>query len=176
MPREQKIYDIAESEKICSCCGKKLERIGEDKTEQLNYKPASLYVIKHIRYKYACKHCQESIVTADENTYEPIEKGLAGAGLLSQVIVSKYADHLPLYRMEDIFSRQGVKISRTTMCDWMAKSAEVLDPLYALMKHRVLKSKVIHADDTPVDVQACPELAERERYCLVLCNRQNGIA
>jgi len=153
LPREQKIYDIDESQKICACCGEKLERIGEDKTEQLNYKPASLYVLEHIRYKYACKHCQESIITADKNTYEPIEKGLAGAGLLSQVIVSKYADHCPLYRMEDIFSRSGIKIPRSTMCDWMAKSAEALEPLYNLMKQRVLKSKVIHTDDTPVDVQ-----------------------
>ena len=94
LPREQKYYDIAESEKICSCCGEKLERIDQDVTEQLNYKPASLYVIEHIRYKYACRHCQESIVTADKNTYEPIEKGLAGAGLLSQVIVSKYSGSL----------------------------------------------------------------------------------
>jgi len=153
LPREQKIYDIAESEKVCKCCSEKLERIGEEKTEQLNYKPASLYVIEHIRYKYACKHCQETIITADKNGYEPIEKGLAGAGLLSQVIVSKYADHLPLYRMEDIFSRQGVKIPRSTMCDWMAGSADVLEPLYELMKQRVLKSKIIHTDDTPVGVQ-----------------------
>ena len=153
LPREPKIYDLDESQKFCKCCNEKLERIGEDKTEQLNYKPASLYVIEHIRYKYACKHCQETIITADKNTYEPIEKGLAGAGLLSQVIVSKYADHLPLYRMEDIFSRQGVKIARSTMCDWMAKSAEALAPLYDLMKQKVLKSKVIHTDDTPVDVQ-----------------------
>jgi transposase len=153
LPREQKIYDLEESQKTCSCCGEPLQRIGEDKTEQLNYKPASLYVIEHIRYKYACRSCQETIVTADKDTYEPIEKGLAGAGLLSQVIVSKYSDHCPLYRMEDIFSRHGVKLSRSTMCDWMAKSAAVLQPLYDFMKQRVLQSKVIHTDDTPVQVQ-----------------------
>jgi transposase len=153
LPRVQEIYDIDESQKMCSCCGNQLERIGEDKTEQLNYKPASLYVIEHIRYKYACKHCHESIVTADKNTYEPIEKGLAGAGLLSQVISSKYGDHCPLHRMEDIFSRNGVRIPRSTMCGWMAQSAEILTPLYELMKKRALESKVIHTDDTPVKVQ-----------------------
>jgi len=153
LPRQQKIYDIDESQKICKCCNAKLERIGEEKTEQLNYQPASLYVIEHIRYKYACKHCQGTIVTADKNTYEPIEKGLAGAGLLSQVIVSKYNEHCPLYRMEDIFSRHGVMISRSTMCDWMAQSSEILKPLYDLMKRRILESKVIHTDDTPVKVQ-----------------------
>jgi transposase len=153
LPREQKIYDLEESQKTCSCCGEPLQRIGEDKTEQLNYKPASLYVIEHIRYKYACRSCQETVLTADKDTYEPIEKGLAGAGLLSQVIVSKYGDHCPLYRMEDIFSRHGVKIARSTMCDWMAKSAAVLQPLYDFMKQRVLQSKVIHTDDTPVQVQ-----------------------
>ncbi len=153
--REQNIYDLDESQKICSCCGEQLKRIGEDKNEQLNYNPASLYVIEHIRYKYACsnKDCRQTIVTADKNVYEPIEKGLAGAGLLSQVIVSKYSDHCPLYRMEDIFARHGVSISRSTMCDWMAQSAEILNPLYELMKKRVLGSKVVHTDDTPVKVQ-----------------------
>jgi len=153
LPRQQEIYDLEESEKTCSCCGEQMQRIGENKTEQLNYKPASLYVIEHIRYKYACRHCQETIVTADKDIYEPIEKGLAGAGLLSQVIVSKYADHCTLYRMEDIFRREGVKISRSTMCDWMAQSAGILQPLYDLMKKRTLASKVLHTDDTPVKVQ-----------------------
>ena len=132
-----------------------MQKIGEEKSEQLNYTPASLYVLEHIRYRYGCvnKDCRQTIVTADKDVYEPIEKGLAGAGLLSQVIVSKYGDHCPLYRMEDIFSRHGVKISRSTMCDWMAQSAELLKPLYELMKRRVLASTVVHTDDTPVKVQ-----------------------
>ena len=155
LPRKQKIYDLDESQKICPCCSGQLKKIGEDKSEQLNYTPASLYVLEHIRYKYGCvnKDCQQTVVTADKDTYEPIEKGLAGAGLLSQVIVSKYGDHCPLYRMEDIFSRHGVKIARSTMCDWMAQSAEILKPLYELMKKCVLESKVVHTDDTPVKVQ-----------------------
>ena len=153
LERQQKIYDLDESQKICDCCGEQLKHIGQETSEQLNYKPASLYVIEHIRYKYACQSCQDTIITADRDNYEPIEKGLAAPGLLSQVITSKYGDHLPLYRMEDIFSRNGVKISRSTMCDWMAQSAQVVKPLYDLMKKRVLESKVIHTDDTPVKVQ-----------------------
>ncbi|MGR8999789.1 MAG: IS66 family transposase [Gammaproteobacteria bacterium] len=154
--REQMIYDLDESEKICGCCGEPFKRIGEEKTEQLNYTPASLYVIEHIRYKYGCVNkdcCQQTVVTADKDKYEPIEKGLAGAGLLTQVITSKYGDHCPLYRMEDIFSRHGVKIPRSTMCGWMGQSAEIITPLYNLMKKRVLESKVLHTDDTPVKVQ-----------------------
>jgi transposase len=153
--REQKIYDLDESEKICGCCGDPLKRIGEEKTEQLNYIPSSLYVLEHIRYKYACanKDCQQTVVTADKPGYEPIEKGLAGPGLLTQVIASKYSDHCPLYRMEDIFSRHGVKIPRSTMCGWMAQSADIVSALYDVMKKRVLASKVIHTDDTPVKVQ-----------------------
>ena len=92
-------------------------------------------------------------MTADKDTFAPIEKGLAGAGLLAQVITSKYADHQPLYRLEGIFSRHDVKIPRSTMCDWMAQSADILSPLVDLMKHRVLSSKVIHTDDTPVKVR-----------------------
>lgn len=153
--REQKIHDLDDSQKVCDCCGEALKRIGEEKSEQLNYIPASLYVVEHIRYKYGCvnKACEQTVVTADKSGDGPIAKGLAGAGLLAQVMVSKYGDHCPLYRMEDIFSRQGVHLSRSTLCDWMAQSAELLKPLYAVMKKRVLESRVVHTDDTPVKVQ-----------------------
>jgi len=153
--REQKIHDLDDSQKVCGCCGEVLKRIGEDKSEQLNYTPASLYVIEHIRYKYGCvnKACEQTVVTADKSSVDPIERGLAGAGLLAQVMISKYGDHCPLYRMEDIFSRHGVNLSRSTLCDWMAQSAELLKPLYILMKQRVLESRVVHTDDTPVKVQ-----------------------
>ena len=90
--------------------------------------PASLVVLRHVRPKYACKTCQGNVVIA-ERLPEPIEKGLPGPGLLAQVIVSKYADHLPLYRQERIFARQGVELSRQTTCDWMAVSAELLEPI-----------------------------------------------
>ena len=84
---------------------------------------------------------------------EPIEKGLPGTGLLAQVIVSKYADHLPLYRQERIFASQGVELSRQTTCDWMGVCADLLEPIWQAMYRRVVQSRVIQTDDTPVRVQ-----------------------
>ena len=98
--------------------------IGEEVREQLEYVPASLIVLQHVRPKYACPTCEANVVIA-ERLPEPIEKGLPGPGLLAHVIVSKYADHLPLYRQEGIFRRHGVELSRSTMCDWMAVAAEL---------------------------------------------------
>lgn len=101
-----------------------------------------------------CDHpgARENVVTASK-PMQPIEKGLASPGLMAHVITSKYADHLPLHRMERILRRHGVDIARSTMCDWMAQCAALLNPLYALMKRRVLESHVVHTDDTPVPVQ-----------------------
>jgi transposase len=108
--------------------------------------------VEHVRPKYACKHCQEHVTIAGKPA-QPIDKGLPGPGLLAQVIVSKYGDHLPLYRLERIFARHGVGLSRSTMCGWMAACAGLLSPLYQLMTEQVLGSRVIHTGDTPVPVQ-----------------------
>jgi transposase len=158
LPRQKVIHDLPEQEKPCPCCGKLRHVIGQEISEQLDYVPARLTVIEHIRLKYACKACEASasemgpqIATA-EKPLSPIEKGLAGPGLLAYVIVSKYGDHLPLHRLEKILERHHIDIARSTMCDWMAQCAEVLKPLYHLMVKEVLQSRVIHTDDTPVDV------------------------
>ena len=93
--------------------------------------PASLYVIEEACQKYACsKGC--TLLTA-QKPMQPIEKGLPGPGLLAQVAVSKHADHLPLYRQEGIFGRHGVTLSRQTMCDWMRRCAQLVNPLFDLM-------------------------------------------
>ena len=139
-------------ELACPCCGAARQRIGQETSEQLDYIPASLFVVEHIRPKYACKACEANVIVADKPT-QPIEKGLAGPGLLAQTIVSKFCDHLPLYRLERIYKRHGIEIPRSTTCDWMRRSAELLLPLYDLMHQRVLQSKVLHTDDTPVPVQ-----------------------
>jgi len=152
LPRERVEYELDEADKVCGGCGEALDRIGEETSEQLDYIPATLRVIEHVRFKYACKHCQEHVVTADKGR-QPIEKGLPAAGLLAHVVVSKYVDHQPLYRLEGIFRRHDIDIRRSTMCGWAAGSAEALWPLYALMKAEVLQSKVINTDDTPVRVQ-----------------------
>jgi transposase len=152
LPRRRVEHDLSEADKPCPACGQERQRIGEEISEQLDYQPASLFVVEHARFKYACKHCQEHVTIAAKPA-APIDKGLPGPGLLAQVITSKYADHLPLHRLERIFARHGLELSRSTSCGWMAACAGLLMPLYAFMVSRVLASKVIHTDDTPVPVQ-----------------------
>jgi transposase len=159
LPREKVIHDLPEDEKPCPCCGKLRHIIGKQTHEQLDYVPAKVKVIEHVRLTYGCPQCEQDaspdgpqIVTADK-PLQPIEKGLAAPGLLSYVIVSKYGDHLPLHRLERIFDRYGIDIARSTMCDWAAQCADALRPLYELMVDDVRASQVIHTDDTPVKVQ-----------------------
>ena len=151
LERRRKVHDVPLEQLPCPDCGAIRTSIGEEVREQLEFVPASLIVIQHVRPKYACKECQANVIIA-ERLPEPIEKGLPGPGLLAQVIVSKYADHLPLYRQEGIFRRQGVELSRQTMCDWMAVSADLLEPIVKAMHRDILKSRVIQTDDTTVPV------------------------
>ena len=151
LPRRPVLHDVPPDERACPDCGCQRQCIGAEVREQLDYRPASLVVIEHIRPKYACKECQGNVVIADRLP-EPIEKGVPGPGLLAHVIVSKYSDHLPLYRQERILAREGVAISRQTMCGWMARCAALLKPIYDAMVKAVLQSKAIQTDDTPVDV------------------------
>jgi transposase len=152
LERKRIEHDITDEERNCGHCGAEKTRIGEEISERLEYEPASLYVIQDIRFKYACKDCEEEITTATL-PFKPIDKGLAGPGLLAQIITSKYSDHLPLNRQENILHRNGVHVSRSTQCDWMRSCADLLGPLYQLMFSEVLRSKVIHTDDTPVSIQ-----------------------
>jgi len=152
LPRQRVEHDLSPERRVCGRCGEALTRIGEETSEQLEYVPASLLVIEHARIKYACKHCEETVVVADRPS-QPIEKGRPGPGLLAHVIVSKYADHLPLARQEEMMRRQGVELSRQTTCGWMMASAEILAPLYDVMKREVLASRVIHTDDTTTPVR-----------------------
>jgi transposase len=151
LPRKQEIHDVPPEQLPCPDCGTLRTRIGEEIREQLEYVPASLIVIQHVRPKYACKACEGNIVIA-ERLAEPIEKGLPGPGLLAQVAVSKYADHLPLYRQEGIFRRHGVELPRQTTCDWMAACADLLKPIWKAMHRLVLQSRVVQSDDTTVTV------------------------
>ena len=150
LERRRVVYDLAEAERHCPECHGELKHIGEEIGERLEYVPASLQVVEEACQKYACpKGC--TVVTA-EKPPAPIEKGLAGPGLLAHVAVSKYGDHLPLHRQESMLARHGVELSRKTMCDWMRQCAELVRPLYELMKQRALSSKVVQTDDTPVPV------------------------
>jgi transposase len=152
LTRRRVMHDVPPEQRLCPECGGDRTCIGEEVREQLEYVPASLIVLQHIRPKYACESCQANVVIA-ERLPEPIEKGLPGPGLLAHVAVSKYADHLPLYRQQGIFKRFGVDLSRSTMCDWMAATAGLLKPIVKAMLKRVLRSEVVQTDDTPVKVQ-----------------------
>jgi transposase len=120
-------------------------------TEELEYIPADLFIIEHVRGTYACRKCQEGVAMADLPP-RPIEKGRPGAGLLAHVVVSKYADHLPLYRQEKIFARHGVDLPRSTLCDWVGWVAESCSPIVKEMKRRLKEGRIIQSDDTPVRV------------------------
>jgi transposase len=152
LPRKPILHDVPLEQRVCPDCGVERTCIGREVREQLEYVPASMIVLEHIRPKYACRACQGNVVIA-ERLPEPIEKGLPGPGLMAHVAVSKYADHQPLYRQEGIFKRFGVELSRSTMCDWMAVAAELLEPIVKLMLSRILTSKVVQNDDTTVPVQ-----------------------
>ena len=125
LPRERVVHDLPERDKHCGGCNQDLRHIGEDTSERYEYVPASLRVVEDVCLKYAC----ECTVRTAGKPPQPIEKSTAGASLLSQVIVAKYADHLPLHRQEGIFARHGAEISRKTMGGWMAQCAELLEPV-----------------------------------------------
>jgi transposase len=130
----------------------RLLQIGEEVSEQLDYRPASLFIVERHRAKYVCRTCVEPQHQTAPLPAQPIDKGMPGAGLLAHVVTSKYADHLPLHRLEGILARLGVTISRSTMCHWMAAAAQLLTVLYDRMLQRIVLSSVIHTDDTSVPV------------------------
>jgi transposase len=147
LPRERIEHTLPEAERQCPCCGEVCVKFGEDVSEQLDYEPASLFVWQHVRFKYSCRKCHDH-VTVGHTPIAVINKGLPGPGLLAHVTACKYADHLPLHRLERIMSRHGIDLSRSTMCDWMAHVASVLRPVVELMASLVRQSKAIHTDAT----------------------------
>lgn len=152
LPRRRIVLDVPAHEKVCPECGAAKKRIGEEVSEQVEYVPASVFILEHVRPKYACPCCQEHVVVADKPA-KVIDKGLPGPGLVAHVVTSKYCDHLPLYRQEFMLARHGVELSRKTLCDWVTAAADKLHALVEVMKREVLASRVIHTDDTPVRVQ-----------------------
>jgi transposase len=149
LPRQQVLHELPESERACPCCGEVRQEIGRETSEQLEYTPATLKVIEHVRLKYACRACQEQVAIAPKPP-QPVDKGLPGPGLLAHVVLGKYGDHLPLYRQEDMLARHGVLLRRSTLCGWIAAAADLAEPLYERMCQLILGSHVIHTDDTPV--------------------------
>ena len=166
LPREKVHHPIPEDQRMCEDCGQVKEAIGQEVTEELDYIPASFIVRQHIRPKYACKPCQNGVVLA-EMPDRPIDKGRAGTGLHSHVIVSKYGDHLPLHRQEEIYKRHGLDLRRSTLCDWVAQSADLLRPIALAMKRQILQSAKIHTDDTGISVRNGPRKQIRKGYLWV---------
>jgi transposase len=202
LPRSEQHHKLTAAQRVCAGCGGMRNDIGVDRSEQLEYQPASLRVIEHIVHKYACTCCNRPTTASQDlesvamsspspepaSTHasdagqqnlttllsdisvsgpassadvvisavippQPIPKGLPGPGLLAHLIVSKYTDHLPLYRLERIYERQGVFLPRSTLCDWLAACGQLLGPLYDLLRTEILLSQVLHTDDTPVKLQ-----------------------
>jgi transposase len=149
LPREAIVYEPRDS---CSCpdCGGAMRALGEDVSEMLEYIPSRFKVIRHVRPKFSCSQCQK-IVQAPAPS-RPIERGLAGPALLAHVLVSKYCDHLPLYRQSQIYAREGVDLDRSTLADWVGASSALLEPLVDSIGRYVLSAEKLHADDTPVPV------------------------
>lgn len=159
-PKRQKLPDHLPREDVvlkpidqCHACGGvEFRKISDDIAETLEYVPASFKVIRHIRPRCACINC-EQIVQA----YPPskaIDKGKPGAGLLAHILIQKYCNHLPLYRQSQIYEREGVEISRTTMASWAGQCARLLEPIAKAIQQCIFSSKQIHGDDTPVRVLA----------------------
>ena len=144
-------HDLDDEEKVCTCCGLPMDQIGEDVTRELEYEPAKLIGHIHVRPKYACRRCQDG-VSAAPLPARPIPGGIAGPGLIAEVYVSKFGDHLPLYRLEDILTRYGVYFSRSTLSGWMQAVAKLFRPLYELQRERVLRSSLMWTDDTYITV------------------------
>jgi transposase len=144
-------HDLEDEEKLCSCCGRLMDRIGEDVTRELEFQRPKLEAHIHVRPKYACRRCKNGVRAAPLPP-RPIPGGIAGPGLITEVFVGKFGDHLPLYRLEDILARYGVYLSRSTLCDWMKAVAYLFRPLYELQRERVLQSSVMWTDDTHVTV------------------------
>jgi transposase len=151
LPHIRLEHDLPEDQKTCSCCGGPKQRIGEDESRELDFIPARLEVKVHILPKYACPKCRDGVASPPVPP-KPVPGGIAGAGLVAFVVVSKFADHLPLYRLEDILTRSGVFLARSTLCDWVRNAAELLEPLAELQKTLVLRSPILWTDDTPVTV------------------------
>jgi transposase len=150
LPREVVVLDLPADERACSCGGEQ-QRIGEEVSEKLDYTPASLRVIETRRPKYACPKCHDGVKVAKAPP-QAVEKSLAAEGLLAHVVVSKYADHLPLHRQEGILARHGVELSRSTLVGWVFDVSDAVSPIVEHIKLEILSTSYLQTDDTPVVV------------------------
>ena len=134
LERREVVHDLTEAEKLCPCCGQPRVCIGEQTAEQLDLEPARFFVLRTVKKSYACRHCDPAAVPAEQRMQTagpaqvgPIAKGLCGPGLLAHVITAKFADHVPVHRLAGQLARSGVTIARSTLGDWLAQAADLLD-------------------------------------------------
>jgi transposase len=156
--RRTEIHDLSPEQKRCPFCGREQRCIGEECSCQYEYVPARLIAVEHVQKKYACV-CLESTVCTAPKPSSPIQKGLAAPSLLSYLITSKYLDHLPLHRLEDILARSGIDYPRSTMWEQIRAVGRLVRPLYEAAVREVLASRILGTDDTPVKV------LDRSRTC-----------
>ena len=158
LPVTTQVYELSAEQRLCPCCGVERKEIGADESWQIEYIPGRFERLHHVRKKYACPGCdsvgenpQMEVAAKPEVA---IEKGMAGPGLLAYIVTSKFSDYLPLYRLEDIFERQGFEISRATQSIWCGDVADLVEPLYEWMAERVRQSHVVATDDTIMPMQS----------------------
>jgi transposase len=152
LPVSTHVYELPQEQRRCSCCGEQRQEIGSEESWQIEYIPGHFERLQHVRKKYACASCgragENPQIEAAAKAETAIEKGFAGPGLLAYIVTSKFAAYLPLYRLEDIFARQGFAISRATQSVWCGDVADLVEPLYRRMAERVRQSHVVATDDT----------------------------
>ena len=152
LPVSTHVYELSPEQRRCSCCGQERQEIGSEESWQIEYLPGHFERLRHVRKKYACRSCERSGENPQMETAAKaetaIENGFAGPGLLAYIVTSRFADYLPLYRLEDIFERQGFEISRATQSVWCGDVADVVEPLYRRMAERVRQCHVVATDDT----------------------------
>jgi transposase len=150
LPVEEVLHDIPEVDKTCAC-GHDRHCMGEEITEQLKFIPAKLVIMRHIRPKYGCRGCENGVRIVSMPLLL-LPKSIATPELVAQTILSKYVDHIPLYRQEQMWARLGIDLPRNSCCGWIMKVSELCEPLWELLGEDLLKSNYIQADETPVVV------------------------
>ena len=153
LPRVIEQLDVPEEQKTCPCCGERMNPFGHESSEQLHYIAARLEVHETQRLKYSCSHCHGAVVRAQLPVLPPIPKSMASASLLAYLIVSKFADVLPLYRIAGRLARLGIDLSHTLMSEWLVHCAELLEALHGRMATKVLNSRHVYTDDTTLPPQ-----------------------
>jgi transposase len=152
LPVTTHAYELKPAERACPCCGQERQEIGAEERWQVEYIPGRFERLHHVRKKYACPSCEQQgdnpHIDVAAKPEMAIDKGLAGPGLLAYIVTSKFADYLPLYRLEDIFERQGFEIARATQSVWCGDLADLVEPLYEAMAGEVRKSQVVATDET----------------------------